>query len=244
MIWDIIFWAALIYIGGVILFHLYFTIMMIIEGYADNGFWGAVGMGFASLLMNVWNLAKFALTILIFALIIRACSGKDYVGLDKANLKADVKSIIYFLDNYEYNNPPDYNEDLEKFKKRIRDYTPEEISKLKEFSKIYISYRKAFQDDFKESFLSYIPGENFTLTASKKADDLRKILNTYDIKEKLELEDKEIEKLIMKLNTEFSKYSEDEILDRQYEVENDQRDVGLLMATVYKNIFNEEYHYE
>lgn len=241
MIWDIIFWAALIYIGGVVLFHLFFTVMMIIEGYADNGFWGAVGMGFASLLMNVWNLAKFALTILIFALIIRACSGKDYVGLDEVNLKADVKSIVYFLDNYDYNTPPDYNKDLEKFKKRIKDYTPEELISLKNFSKLYISYRKAFQDDFKESFLNYIPGDEFKFTTSKKCIDLRKKLDEYDIKEKLELEDQEIEKLITKLNSEFSTYSEDEILDRQYEVENDQRDVSLIMASVYKNIFNEEY---
>lgn len=241
MIWDIIFWAAIIYIGGVVLFHLFFTVMMIIEGYADNGFWGAVGMGFASLVMNVWNLAKFALTILIFALIIRACSGKDYVGLDEANLKADVKSIVYLLDNYDYNTPPDYNKDLEKFKKRIKDYTSEELTSLKKFSKLYISYRKAFQDDFKVSFLNYIPGDEFKLTTSKKYIELRKKLDEYDIKEKLELEDKEIEKLITKLNSEFSKYSEDEIFDRQYEVENDQRDVSLIMSSVYKNIFNEEY---
>jgi len=71
---KIIFWLAVIYIVVVILWRLFVAILSIVEGYSEHGFWGAVGMAVLNLLINVWDFAKFAFTILILVLIIKACA--------------------------------------------------------------------------------------------------------------------------------------------------------------------------
>lgn len=244
MFWDIIFWITIIYIGGVVLWHLFFLVLMIIEGYSDGGFFGAVGSAIVVFIFGIWNLAKFAFGILIFALIIRACSGKDYVGFDKANLKADVKSLVYFYDDYDINHPPEYNERLEKFKKRISDYSEDETKKIKDFSHTYISFRKAFQDDFVEAFLDYQPHSEFTFQYSSKTSNLKSKLLSYDIKERIELEDKEMDKIISKLKEELPKYTEDELYDMQDRARTENKDIPRMMSYVYKNIFGEDLKYE
>jgi len=244
MFWDIIFWITIIYIGGVVLWHLFFFVLVIFEGYSDSGFLGAIGGAIGGFLFGIWNLAKFAFGILIFALIIRACSGKDYVGFDKANLKADVKSLVYFYDDYDINHPPEYNERLEKFKKRISDYSDEEIKKIKEFSHIYISFRKSFQDDFLNTFLSYQPYSNFNFQYSSKTSSLKSKLLSYDIKERIEVEDKEMDKIIDKLKEELPKYSEDELYEMQERARTENKDIARMMSYVYKNIFGQDLKYE
>lgn len=240
MIWDIIYYAVLIYIGGVVLWHLFFWGMMIVEGYSDDGFWGALGMGFFGFISGIWSLAKFAISILIIAWLVRSCSGNDYVGFDSFNISADSKSIIYFIDAYDYNNPPEYNDNLEKFKKKINAYSKDEIEKLKEFARLYINYRNSFAKDFVNSFIEYIPGSEFAFSLSEQTDNYKQKLLNYNIAERLEIEDKQIEELIIELNSELPNLSSDEVIERQSAVVENDNDMLFLMGSIYKSIFEEE----
>lgn len=74
MILQIIFWLAVIYIIIVVLWRLFVAVMSIIGGYAEHGFWGALGMAAVNLLINVWDLAKFAFTILLLVFVLKTCS--------------------------------------------------------------------------------------------------------------------------------------------------------------------------
>jgi hypothetical protein len=244
MFWDIIFWITIIYIGGVVLWHLFFLVLMIFEGYSDGGFFGAVGSAIGAFIFGTWNLAKFALGILIFALIIRACSGKDYVGYDKANLKVDVNFLVYFYNDCDINHIPEYNERLAKFKKRISDYSEDEIKKIKDFSHTYISFSKSSQDDFVKVFLDYQPHSEFTFQYSSKTLNLKSKLLSYDIKERIELEDKEMDKIVIKLKEELPRYTEDELFEIKDRARTKNKDIPRMMSYVYKNIFGEDLKYE
>lgn len=74
MIVNILIWLALIYIVCVVIWRLILAIFAIISGYAEHGWGGAIGMAALSFLMALWDLAKFVLSLLIVALIIRGCS--------------------------------------------------------------------------------------------------------------------------------------------------------------------------
>lgn len=74
MIVHVLLWLALIYIVCVVVWRLIMAIIMIIGGYSENGWGGAIGMAVISFLMNLWDLAKFAFGLLIIVLIIRGCS--------------------------------------------------------------------------------------------------------------------------------------------------------------------------
>ena len=74
MIVNILLWLALVYIVCVVIWRLVMAIIMIIGGYGEHGWGGAIGMAVISFLMNLWDLAKFAFGLLIIALIIRGCS--------------------------------------------------------------------------------------------------------------------------------------------------------------------------
>jgi hypothetical protein len=241
MFWNIIFWALIIYFSIIVVWYLIVMIMMIIEEYLDNGFWGAVGSAIGVFLVSVWNLAKFALGIFILVLIIRFFSGKDYLGYDKANINADVKSLIYFYDNYYLNNPPDYNESLEKFKFKIKNYSTNDVNKLKEFSHYYINYRISSRNDFKEAFLQYHAGTNFNFSFSPQTIELRNKLMLYDIKDRLEFENKRVDTLICQFKEEFPELSNDELYERQQRIKSNDNEPVRLMSVIYKEIFKEEY---
>ncbi len=74
MIGQILFWLALVYIGIVVLWRIFIAIMMVLESYQEDGLVGAIMAAGLNLLMGIWSFAKFAFTILIVILIIRACS--------------------------------------------------------------------------------------------------------------------------------------------------------------------------
>lgn len=193
---------------------------------------------------GIWSLAKFALSILIIAWLVRSCSGNDYVGFDSSNISADVKSMVYFLDSYDYNHPPAYNDHLEKFKDKLKSYSDEELGKLKEFSKLYINYRNSFNEDFRNAFIKYLPGDTFVFSLSPRTNKLKQKLFEYDIKERLEIEDQQIEEFITQFNSELPNLTEEEIIDRQLLVEENDSDIVILMSSIYKSIFNEELTYE
>jgi len=74
MISTLLIWAALIYIVIVVIWRLIVSIGMIISMYVEDGIAGAILAAVLSFLMNVWDLAKFAFTLLIVAFLIKACS--------------------------------------------------------------------------------------------------------------------------------------------------------------------------
>lgn len=74
MIGKIFFGAAIAYIGIVIIWRIFIAIVMIFERYQEEGFLGALIVAGLNLLMGIWDFAKFAFTILIIILIIKACS--------------------------------------------------------------------------------------------------------------------------------------------------------------------------
>ncbi len=81
MIFKIIFWAIVVYIGIIILWRLFISIMIIINSYQDGGIKGgfvgvltALGVNLLMILGDIWGFIKFAIGILIIMLIIRACS--------------------------------------------------------------------------------------------------------------------------------------------------------------------------
>jgi hypothetical protein len=73
MIWKILLWGSLIYIVCVVIWRLFIALTTIIEGYAEKGWAGAVRMAIVNFFFNVWDLAKFAFTVLILVLIVRGC---------------------------------------------------------------------------------------------------------------------------------------------------------------------------
>ena len=73
ILFDIIFWLAVAYIAIVVLYRLVMAIMMIIGGYAEAGFGGAIMQAAIVFLINLWSLAKFAFMMLIIVLVIRGC---------------------------------------------------------------------------------------------------------------------------------------------------------------------------
>jgi hypothetical protein len=73
MIWKILFWAAIIYILCIVLWRLFMAIMMILEGYSEGRWRGALVAALINFLFNLWDFAKFAFVVLIFVLIFRGC---------------------------------------------------------------------------------------------------------------------------------------------------------------------------
>jgi hypothetical protein len=81
MISTILLLAIVIYIVIIILWRLFISIMMIIEGYREGGIkggivgvMGALGVNLLMILGDIWGLVKFAIVALIILFIIRACS--------------------------------------------------------------------------------------------------------------------------------------------------------------------------
>lgn len=72
--WQIIIWLAVFYIVGVVLWRLFIAIIMISSGYSEKGWMGAVGAAALNFFVNLWDLGKFAFTLLIITLIFRGCS--------------------------------------------------------------------------------------------------------------------------------------------------------------------------
>jgi len=73
MILDILLWLGVAYIGLVVLFRLFMSIGMVIGSYQEEGLGGAIAAAVVSLLINIWDLAKFAFVILIIVFILRGC---------------------------------------------------------------------------------------------------------------------------------------------------------------------------
>ncbi|KAA0226936.1 hypothetical protein EDS67_18655 [candidate division KSB1 bacterium] len=71
---SLLIWIGLIYIAVVVIWRLIVSIMMIIQMYAEDGIGGAILAAVLSFVINVWDLAKFALSIIIIAFLIKACS--------------------------------------------------------------------------------------------------------------------------------------------------------------------------
>lgn len=81
MILKAIFWLILVYIAIIILWRLFVSVMMIIEGYKDGGvkggavgFIGALRLNLLMILGDIWGLIKYAIGALIVVFIVRACS--------------------------------------------------------------------------------------------------------------------------------------------------------------------------
>jgi len=81
MVFKILFWSIIVYITLIILWRLFISIGLIIEGYQTNGvkggflgFLGALILNLLMLLRDIWGFLKYAIGVLIAILIIRACS--------------------------------------------------------------------------------------------------------------------------------------------------------------------------
>ncbi len=73
MIWKILLWGSLLYIACVVIWRLFIAIIAIIENYGENGLAAAVMTAIVAFFINVWDLAKFAFTLLILILIVKSC---------------------------------------------------------------------------------------------------------------------------------------------------------------------------
>ena len=81
MILKVLFWCIVVYIGIIILWRLFVSIMIIFEGYREGGvkgvgvgILGALGANLLMILGDIWGLVKYAIGALILLLIIRSCS--------------------------------------------------------------------------------------------------------------------------------------------------------------------------
>lgn len=70
MIGSILIWLGIIYIALVVLWRLFIAIVSIAEGYSSDGAGGALGMLALNFFVNLWDLTKFAFTIVIFGFIL------------------------------------------------------------------------------------------------------------------------------------------------------------------------------
>lgn len=81
MIWNILVWSVVAYIGIIILWRLFVAIMIIIEGYKNGGIKQglvavlvALGLNLLTILGDIWGFIKWVLVGLVILFIIRACS--------------------------------------------------------------------------------------------------------------------------------------------------------------------------
>lgn len=73
MLSNFIIWGSVIYFSIIVIWRLYISIVMIIAGWKTDGFGGAVLAGLMNFLINVWDLTKFIIYILIIAFVYKAC---------------------------------------------------------------------------------------------------------------------------------------------------------------------------
>ncbi len=73
MLINLIIWGSILYLLVVVLWRLFVSIIMIIEGWGEAGVRGAIVAALMSFLINVWDLTKFIISVLVIAFIIKAC---------------------------------------------------------------------------------------------------------------------------------------------------------------------------
>ena len=244
MVWEIIFWASLIYISGFILTKISLSCDMFKEGYKVSGVWQALRMGFTGFFMKVRGFAKLRLILSFIALLFSSYYGNNFLGISKPYFESDVKNLIYYFDSYEINNTPEYNKELVELSKKINQYSTKGINRLKNFSKIYISYVYYTQNDFIDCLGLYSPETELkyqvSIETKKKMNDLLK----YDIREKMDLEQSTMLKLVDKINMGLLQHNLNEripIIENAKETAVENQYVSKnLMESVYKIIFKEK----
>ncbi len=73
MVLTVFMWVAVLYIAGVVVWRLYVATTLVIGGYKESGWRGAIQYAIINLLISLWDLAKFAFGMLILILILRGC---------------------------------------------------------------------------------------------------------------------------------------------------------------------------
>lgn len=139
---------------------------------------------------------------------------------DSKEWKAEFRSIAYFLETWNSNNPPSFNSEFAEFKERFNDFSEEGKSYLKNFADSLLAYRKAYQADFKNSIMTLEWGEELRFKPSSETIMLKNKLQAYDLKHQLEFEDKQITDIVATFNQKLAiaTYDELENLKSYYEV--------------------------
>ncbi len=237
MIEVIILWISLFCIGGVIGWILFEYYKSSIRSLSKSCLPETNLKIIRMYSLTALKLLTIMSSILIVVFIIKACSQRESVKIDKSKLSSDVKSLAYFYNLYAVDHPPEYNKQLKKFKKRISNYKDEEIKIIKSFSKLYIAYHKTFHDDFLHAVIDYIPKTEFAFKTCNETDNLKLKLYSYNIKDNLDLEDEEVQKVVNELKDKFPKYSYDEVIEMKEMTINNDQNIGEMMDVIYKNIF-------
>ncbi len=107
----------------------------------------------------------------------------------KKRLPNDMRTCVYFLNQGIINNSNQYqfNEDLEKFSSKIKDYPNDKKKFLTDGSRKYIHYIQSLTNDVISSFNKYFLTSNFEITFSKNTIELEKQLSKYNLKEDVQL---------------------------------------------------------
>jgi hypothetical protein len=154
---------------------------------------------------------------------------------DTKEWRAELPNVAYFLETMSYNNPPKFNTELAEFKERINDFSEDGKYYLKSFADSLLAYRRAFQEDFKNSILALEWGEEFKFNISSKTTLLREKLEAYGLKNQFDLEDKSMSAIYTDINNKLYTASYDEFEDLKIKVESNDK----IQAETYKYAYNE-----
>ena len=75
---TILFWLFVAYVGVIVVWRLFVSVLLVVGSYAEEGLKGAVATALIAFVVSVWDMLKFvvslAITVLLISLFFRACS--------------------------------------------------------------------------------------------------------------------------------------------------------------------------
>ena len=90
MLLDVIFWIVAGCVVIAILWNLIVSILFMVEAYAEMGFGGALLAGLMMTVSSVWELAKYAIGVLVVLAVVRSCDDP----IEKSGWSAQQRSEI------------------------------------------------------------------------------------------------------------------------------------------------------
>ncbi len=156
---------------------------------------------------------------------------------DEEEWESELPNVTYFLNNMNYDNPPDFNSDFNEFKKRIDDFSDDGILYLRDFADVFLAYRMAFDYDFESSIQNLEFGDDVHFIISASTKKLRDKLTDYGFENHLELEDKTMANLAENMNENIHEVTYDELEDMKSEIKINSKTQKEVYNFAYKRIF-------
>lgn len=152
---------------------------------------------------------------------------------DEEEWESELPNVTYFLQNMNYDNPPEFNNAFTEFKKRIEDFSDDGILYLRDFADVLLAYRKAFADVFESSIQNLKLGDEINFIISVRTKKLREKLKDYGLENHLEFEDKAMDNVIEYMNENLHEMTYDKLEDIKSEMK--------INSMTFKEVYNFAY---